>query len=444
VATTVAPSPSGTRRRVRVQGLALGQWLRTTPGRLRLASVVLVIGLLVLGVVAATSAAARGDAARGVGTDAAPELIAAEGLYGSLADADATASIIFLKAGRESQVLRDRYEADLRAAGDQLAVVAREAGASADERAAIDTISRQISSYAGYVETARANSRLGYPVGAAYLRRASAVMHDELLPAATTVYEHAATRLDDKYRSGTSTIEIVLVLVAGLVLVALLVGVQLFVTRRSNRILNVGLAAATVVVVILLAWTIVRFVSAQSSLVDAQRKGSDTVQLLSAARILTLHAQADENTTLIERGGGQAFVTDFEDVMHRLVGKTGSSGLIAQAREVARRTNSQSGITTLATQFADLQRLHTKIRALDDGGNYEQAVATATGQQADLVTKINATINTEIDQAKARLEQHTSDARSGFGVLAVAIPVLVLLAALLVLYGLQRRITEYR
>src|SRR5262245_45607149 len=104
------------------------RWPRTTPGRLRIWSVVLLIGILVVGIVAGTAANARGDAARSVGSEAAPELVAAEGLYGSLADADATASIVFLKAGRESPVLRHRYEADIRRAGQQLATVASQSG----------------------------------------------------------------------------------------------------------------------------------------------------------------------------------------------------------------------------------------------------------------------------------------------------------------------------
>ena len=44
---------------------------------------------------------------------------------------------------------------------------------------------------------------------------------------------------------------------------------------------------------------------------------------------------------------------------------------------------------------------------------------------------------------KQRLDDHASAARSGFTALAIAIPVLLVLAALLVLVGLQRRITEY-
>jgi hypothetical protein len=425
--------------------MSLRRWLTTTPGRLRAASVLILIGLLIVGVVAASAASTRGSAARAVGLEAAPELVAAEDLYGSLADADATASIILLKAGQESNALRNRYARDLRDAGNHLAALAQEVGQASGERTALATISNSLPIYAGYVETAHANGRLGYPLGEAYLKEASSLMRDRMLPAATTLYEHAATRLDDEYSSGTSTTEVVLVVIAGLALLALLVGVQVFVTRRSNRVLNVGLVGATVLVVILLGWTLVRFVSAQNSLVDAQRKGSDTVQLLSAARILTLQAQADENTTLIERGGGDAYVQDFNRVMRRLGGSDGRAGLLGEARDVASRTGTAAQLDPITADFVTLQRMHRTIRNTDDKkAEYGTAVTQATGAEAQLVTRLDDEYAGQIAAAEQRLDDHAADARSGFDVLAVGIPLLLVLAALLALIGLQRRITEYR
>ena len=114
------------------------------------------------------------------------------------------------------------------------------------------------------MKSARANNAQGFPVGAAYLRKASATMHNEILPTATDLYRDAASQLRDHYEAGTSTLTLVLVLVAGVGMLALLVVVQIFVRRRSNRLLNLGLVAATVLVVGLLGWTLVRFAGAQT------------------------------------------------------------------------------------------------------------------------------------------------------------------------------------
>ena len=58
------------------------------------------------------------------------------------------------------------------------------------------------------------------------------------------------------------------------------------------------------VVVVLGVWVARRNASAQDALATAQRDGSDSVQVLSAARILALRAQADESLALVARGGG--------------------------------------------------------------------------------------------------------------------------------------------
>ena len=101
---TVAAAPTREAREsrarlLRVQGMPLRRGLTTTPGRLRAASALILAALLVLVIIASTGAATRGEAARAVGLESVPELDAAVKLYGALANADANATSIFLKAG---------------------------------------------------------------------------------------------------------------------------------------------------------------------------------------------------------------------------------------------------------------------------------------------------------------------------------------------------------
>jgi len=458
---TVAPTvPSSGTRGLRVQGLPWRRWLTTTPGRLRSASALLVVGLLVFAAVTTAATEARSRAAGAVATSSAPELVTAESLYGNLADADATASTIFLRAGQEPRQLRLRYLADVAAAGRQLADFSHSAESSSATRAAIRTISERLPEYAGLVESARANNAQGFPVGAAYLRKASATMHNEILPAATDLYRDSARQLRDNYEAGTSTLTLVLVLVAGLGMLALLVVVQVYVRRRSNRLLNLGLVAASVLVVGLLGWTLIRFAGAHDALNRAQQRGSDSVEVLSSARILTLRAQNNENLALIERGTGDVYVAEFERLMDQLGGKDGKSGLLGYATEIADRTGDGARIRALAPQFTSLRHLHTKVRAQDVGGHYNEAVALSvgtsdqtlaaslgkagSGQELAAVDELQHALQADIARSQARLASAAQDARSGFGVLEIAIPLFAVVAGLLVLLGLERRIGEYR
>ncbi len=98
--------------------------------------------------------------------------------------------------------------------------------------------------YNGLVEAARTNSRLGHVVGDAYLRRASDKMRQEILPAATIVYEDAAVQLDDRYRDGTRRSAAWAVAATAAAAVLVVAVAQLYVTWRSRRWLNAGLLAA--------------------------------------------------------------------------------------------------------------------------------------------------------------------------------------------------------
>jgi hypothetical protein len=436
-------------RLLRVQGMPLRRWLTTTPGRLRAASALILAALLVLVIVMAGAASTRGDSARAVGLEAVPELGATANLYGALADADATATSIFLQAGTEQPELRRRYLGAIKDAGSELAAVSRDVGSSPTAQRAVRTIAEALPKYTGRIETARVYNRQGFPLGAAYLRDGSRIMHDEILPAATTLYERAARRLDEQYRSGTSSVEVVLVVLAGIVVLGLLVATQVLVTRQYNRILNVGLVAATVIVVVLLGWAVGCFVAAQNALVRAQREGSDTVQVASAARILTLRAQADDNLALTERGTGDKYLSDFADVTTRLGGADGSGGLLREVSHTAAGTSAAAFTTPLRADFSELLASHDAVRAADNGGDYNGAIKLAVGRQADVgreapsVQNLDADLRRVIANAQQRLDARAADARAGFDLLAVAIPLLAILAGAFVIAGLQRRIAEY-
>jgi hypothetical protein len=443
MATTVAPAPSADAGVVRVQGMGLGRWLRTTPGRLRIASVVLLIGLVVVGVVAATAASARGDAARAVGFDRAPALVAAQNLAVALSDADATATSIFLTPGDEPRELRQRYLDNIEAAGRHLVEVADIVGSDTVSRRATAAISEMLPAYTARIDTARANIRQGFPVGAAYQRDGSGLMRDEILPEATALYRRAADDLHETFRSGTSTSEIVVVLVAGGIVLVILIGVQVFVARRTNRILNIPLVAATGLVLVLLVWTVTRFSTEQDALVRAQRNGSDQMQVLSSARILGLRMQSDDNLALVERGTSDQYVVDFDVFSKRLGGADGRDGLLGVATAIAARTGTEDRIRTLSEQFAVFRAEHEQVRELDAEGRYDAAVARSIEQEAEAARALDAGLRGEIARARRQLDDASADARRGFGVLGIAIPVLVVLTGVLVFLGLQRRIAEY-
>lgn len=427
------------------------RWLReratTTPGRLRLAAVLLAICAVLFGVVATAATVARRNSANAVAHQTEPLLVEADGLYASLSDAEATAATTFLTGGIEPTARRQRYLDDLRAASSQLTALTRQADTSAAAQAAVSTIAAQLPVYSGLVETARANNREGLPIGAAYLRQASDLMRQTILPSAGRLYAVEAQRLGSDYRSGTSAATLVVCVAVAVATLALLALVQLYVTRRTQRILNVPMVLATVVLVGLFAWLLAGFVIEQNALATAQRNGSDSVQVLSAIRILASRTQGDESLALVARGGDAQDLEDFDTVMGVLEPAKRGGGLLAEAAALAKRSGSSSAVADLESTFGSYRDVHRRIAALETSGQVGAAVRLAVGPspvEAPLSDRLNADVSRQITDSQGRFASAAADATSALGGLWLAIPLLVVIAALLALLGLAQRINEYR
>jgi hypothetical protein len=417
---------------------------RTTPAWLRLAAVVLAIGSVLVGLIGGRVASQRLEAAQDVDLEARPLLIDAEDLYVALADADAAASTAFLEAGLEPPALRDRYQNDIVLAGQHLARIAGQSELSAEARAAIETIAEDLPEYTGLVEAARANNRQDFPVGAAYLRHASTLMRDTILPAATSVYADAANHLHDGYRSGSERLPVVAWIGLGGIVLVLLLVTQLFVARRTRRIVNVGLAASTVLLLGLGGWAAGAMHSEQRALVDAQREGSDHLLVLSTARILALRSLSDENLDLIERGTEPKYLEDFDDVTARISRDEDRSGLLPWAGRIADRTGVELGIDTILQRYGRYLDVHEEVRALDDGARYDEAVGRAVGDEASAAAELDDAFDESIRIAYDSLAVHAADARHALRGLTSIIVVASALAGLFAVLGLDRRIREYR
>ncbi|MGZ4223490.1 MAG: hypothetical protein ACXVH3_20765 [Solirubrobacteraceae bacterium] len=407
-------------------------------------SMLVVAGALCFGVVATLAARSRSDAARAARTQSEPLLFQAATLYNSLSDANATATTTFLTGGLEPPARRAHYLQDLRNATGSLTTLTREVGGSSEAGAAVRTIGDQLPVYSGLVESARANNLQGFPVGAAYLRQASNLLTGKILPAAKQLYAIEAKRLGDDYRAGTSNAPLVALAIAiGLSLV-ILIAAQRFVARVSRRILNVWMLLATLVIAGVSVWAVVGLVGERNALSRAQRNGSDSVEVLTASRVLLSRARSDQSLTLVSRGTDETSPADFQKVMDVL---SPQGGMIGEFTHLAARTGSSAAAARLAREFADYRRETAQITKLDQDGRIDRAISLAVADAARPsypATRLNADLAAQATAAQDRFRAAAADATSALSGLRFAIPALAVLAAILGLVGIRQRAREYR
>ena len=347
----------------------------STPGRLFVIGVGLVVLALLTGITGVVALQQKQATIDNLIAHREPVAAASQEIYRSLSDADATAASAFLSGGAPPPALRDRYELDLAQAGANLAKASADvAGVPAAERQ-VDELAQQLPVYTGLVETARAYNRQGYPAGAAYLREASGLMRAKLLPAAQELYSIDFNRLAAEQEQARAFPWVSAGLV--LALLAALVGAQLYLTRRTNRLLNVGLLVATIAVVVGLVWGTVVLLLEAGKVANGHDAGTRQVELAVQARITALKMRANETLTLVARGDGGEYETEWK----KLAGVfAGGDNTLARAEALAA---DKGTLESAQDNVRDWLAAHEKVRDLDDSGEYEKAVKLAIGDEKD-------------------------------------------------------------
>lgn len=442
----VAMGSAGTAVRAVARGnVALRRHLATTPGRLRLAAALVALTAIAFGLVAAHAASERRRAVQSVAVTERL-LVSAVELSVSLSNTHAIAAFGFLRGGPEQPASRRRYQDALQQSSVRVAGLAREIGTSSGSGPAVRRITRTLPIYSGLIEHARAYSRQGFPVGNAYLRKASTTMRTTMLPSARDLYAIEAQRLTHGYRAGVSSGGLLKVVLAGFALLAVLVGTQLFLARATRRMLNPGLALATALLLGLLVWFAVAFTIQHDALVEAQRDGSDPVELLTATRILASRAQADESIALAARGGGEG-EKRLQDVDRGFQAVTRPiRGLLMQAADV-----SGTSITAIDHAYRRYRAAHAGVVEQVKLGNFTAAVALAVGPwtagrpPTDAAgDALNGALDREVGRAQARFDAAAARADRALNGLSGAIAALTALCVAAALLGVRQRLEEYR
>ncbi|MEZ7003568.1 hypothetical protein [Streptomyces sp. AD55] len=444
-----AAAPPAPRRTAFAEGVdRLRAGAVTAPGRLRLVGALLAVLVLAFGAVTAWQTTERSAAADEVLTRSQPLSSGAAGIYRSLADANTAASSAFLAGGEENEAAREGYEKGIRAAAEGLVAAAAASGSDASATEPVTRLNRLLPEYKGLVERARTYNRQGYPVGGAYLRYADEKMQKEMLPAAQELYEKENRRLDADYAEARARPWAAIGL--GVLALGALGWAQHREYRRTNRVLNRGLVTATAATTAVLLWLATGQGLARSGLGDSYDRGIRSLNVLHDARIASLRARADENLTLVSRGAEttrvdgeprDAYDHAFEQNMKAL-----GAGL-AEARRLADDEAGRRPVAAAEGDMAEWRRRHAAARAQDETGDYRRAldlVIGGKGSTAECFDGVDAALARALGHETREFREAASGGRGALRGLAPGAGVLAALGAAGVLFGIGRRLSEYR
>ncbi len=446
VSTPPAPAPPARPPRPRPRRAS-------APARYRLAAVATVgaIGLAALvAFVAASRLTSSSDRAL---QNTGPVLVAIQDVFASIAEADAASAAVFLSGQDEDREQRRLYEVALERSTAQLEEVSRLVGDDDATHDSIKTIAAALTEYAGLVEAARLANVQGVIGASERLRDAIAVVQDRIVPEVESITEGAQARLDDDVGGGqTATILALFVAAAA---IGVLVAGQIWVSRRTNRLLNLPMLAATVLVAVALVWLLLAWVRQQNDLELARDGGYDSIALTSDIQTTAFRYKTLESLSLISTGDPDEQVTlarrlaavdvgepDLVESARR--GEAVGDGLLLEANRTADSTREQAATAEMLVRWDRYRDTSEDIQLALDANERVAAIELAVGPGNADFNGFNTSVESVLSDNRSQFTTGLRDARNHLDWLRVAMIGLPGLAALACLWGYQLRIREYQ
>ena len=332
-----------------------------------------------------------------VGQDATPSIIAAQSIKAGLADMDANVANELMAAKGQNAQSIEGYAQRRGEVGEKLIGAAANITYGEAERQPIQKLETGLGDYEEQASRARAlKDRNSQDVGVleAY-RQADQTLHDMLFPAADALTKANTDVLDRTYREtqSASARTAAWVWFTGLLLLAALIALQVFLSQRMRRTFNPPLLAATALTLWLMAHTVAVFGRSANQLKIAREDAFTSLQALWQLRATAYDANTDESRWLLDRANAdsydKAFFAKTAQMLQVPTGQSyesvraatqgplpqGAKGYLAQElgnitfageREAAQQTVQTFGVYYAADQ---------KIRSLERAGKHEEAVA---------------------------------------------------------------------
>lgn len=421
-------SASAAGRRVRGR---LGRAFEGTPGRLRTAAIVGVLVTLVFAAVGANAFRTRADALDDA-RNSAGQLVRVQQIATDLVRADSLVTNAFLQGQQSGSAGGAGYQAAITDASKLLAEAAQ---AQPGDAQALAAVNDSLTKYTAAIARAQATNAQGFQVGQAYLRQASNLLRvptatqPAMLPTLKAVVAADAGRVDDAF-AAFNRASLVLAL-SGLLVFGGLLGVQLWLARRTRRVFNLPLTFGTAVVVVSLVLGGLTMIFTQSSVDTVRDTDYAATRALSEARIAAFDAKSNESLALVDQSAAADYETKYQNQI-RIAHDELAAAAEAGAGNAGR------------TEFETWTTTHQGIRAADSRGNWNAAVQIATGQSNQRFKAFDETSGSALTAEAQQVADNLGSPHVVLVILGWLTLALGLIAAIAAWLGVTQRLEEYR
>ena len=351
-------------------------------------------------------------------------ILVAQQVEALLTSADATTTSGYLAGGLQDQTSQTQFATDIKTASELITELPRTTSPSlsTEGRARLTEVASGVTEYSRLAALAQANNRQGLPVGSTYQKQASALLRNSIVPDLQTIDTETRAALRDSLNQGSDLTRYLALFAVPFLLVS--AAGLLWLNRLTNRTLNVGVAAALVLLLLVLSVSLATYSSLRRESLTFARNEFNRADLLRQATSSVFDARSSENQALIFRGNRSGYDAAWEASMLRAL--TVLRGFQFEGQGAA--------------AIDKYRAAHDDAKTLDLGGNWDKARdSVLTGPSRQTFTALTSQIRIETEAVNGErfppFESWRLRLITGFG---------GLLAAGLAISGYQRRLKEYR
>lgn len=415
-------------------------FLSTTPGKFSIVTVLLLVCCITLGGAAAALTFDRQQQLDTMLRESEPLAHASQQLYSSLSLADTAATTQFMLTEENEQVTRQYERAIINAS---TSAIDSRSGASTydkEDRKLLAEINANIPVYTAHIGEALAEQSMSNPLTIMHQADARSIMEEQLLPDAEQLYTNRYDSINVAQKAWARPLY-----AAGIcliLLIAALVGAQLWLTHVTRRRFNLGLLAATILTIVSLLWVMVSsgisFATADSSAPD----NHSITEVLTDARITAQQMRSHEMVELSQANAGSNIDSaPFRKNMDK----------VTEAVDTfAERTNSADTVKLAEETTAALQAWEDTHQEMVDrlaDGDRKKATAIATSMSLNAgggqFSEVDTLLQRCITAARAQVRDSANLAHSTIFATGVGLAILVALESICVVAGFLPRYREY-
>ena len=359
-----------------------------------------------------------------------------------------------LSGADENREQRRFYEQALERSTQQIERVATLIGNDPAAHQALQSIAAELTRYAGIVETARAQNKAGSAAANATLTSAVDLMRSGIGDDVAQLTAISERHLADDYKRPVAQIVVAVLFVASLVA---LFALQRFMTQRARRLINVPIAVGTLAVVVLGVWMLLAETGQRRDLRSASNNGYASISATARIQGVAYRAKSDESLALLGSGAVGSFAS-FEQGVQTLAARHHARrrtadprrprrvrpGSVVRRGTLGRLARERYAAAEMLIRWQRYRDTNRTIQAAATSGDRETArlTATTTGNQA--FNGFNLAVESVVQDNTTQFEDLLASAGHRLRYLRVSAPLIPLLALLLMLWGTQMRINEYR